>query len=193
MAMICFGHTLRAVGSTKVTRTTLLSGQVAVLYGRECNAAVKVSFGWCRVKLRKVGIGIGWSWSVDQFPPTLLHSTILTSEPRQGDGVVKDFFHSVLAGQTGQGVGDSWSAACAGRGTGVLCDGGSPVSRERVREGQRQKEKEKAANDLWTLETDSDIPDRSRTRAFVHSLIYSTVSTPYFPAQQLLLLQWCMA
>lgn len=70
MAMICFVHTLRAVGSTKVTRTTLLSGQVAVLYGRECNAAVKVRSAGVELSCERLCIGIGWSWSVDQFPPT---------------------------------------------------------------------------------------------------------------------------
>lgn len=68
--------------------------------------------------------------------------------------------------------------------------------REREREGkfdrERQRQNERAANDLWTLGTDSDIPNRSRTRAFVHSLIYSTVSTRTSLPQQLLL-QWCMA
>lgn len=62
-----------------------------------------------QLKVRSAGVELASAsdglWSVDQFPPTLLHSTILTSDPCQGDGMVwvKDFIHSVLAGADWQG------------------------------------------------------------------------------------------
>lgn len=103
MAMICFcTHSARGRKyEGDEDDFAQLAGGGTVWQRMQCRS--KGSFGWCRLKLRKVGIGIGWSWPVDQFPPTLLHSTILTSDPCQGDGVGEGFHPFCFSGADWQG------------------------------------------------------------------------------------------
>ena len=144
-----------------------------------------VSFGRCRVKLRKVGIGIGWSglWINS---PTKPHSTILTNE-----GAVRwcgqgSFFHSFLAGQTGRDSrvqeGREGQGGQGGRGVRRVQGEATGSSRTGI-----VREREGMGMGTWRVAVAS-----LTSRAVVYSCIRAFARLSHLPAQQLLL-QWCMA